>query len=136
MNWYKKAQQNTLNLLHSREEDLREAFDLMEYPGFYDESNNKPEYSILESRNKLSEFAKEKNDFINRTGEWENASEGTIEMFKEDFDDETDTLGISIYGNGGIHRYFARKNGDLMFSQRHGENESTEKARGKGFEIM
>ena len=135
MNWYKKAF-NALNLLSSSEEDLKTAFDLMEGNGFYNYSNNKPEYSIQSVKKELIKLIKEKNDFFERTGEWMNATEETIKMFEDDFKDETLTIGVSIYGSGGINRYFVKKNGDILFSRMHGDKKTTQNAQDLGFEIF
>ena len=48
----------------------------------------------------------------------------------------SEPTGISIYGQGGWNRYFVRKSGEVMFSQRHAMDEKDiEKAKAAGFTI-
>ena len=129
-NWYKKAQLNTLNLLISSENDLRTAFDLMEFDGFFDYSINKDEYSIGGSI-KMIERDKE-----NRIKEKQWAEENKEEWIEEE-DDPNEILVGSIYGSGGWNRYFIKRNGNILFSSGHASNkQDIQNAKDLGFEIF
>jgi hypothetical protein len=43
--------------------------------------------------------------------------------------------GCTIYGNGGVHRYYVNRAGDLLFSKHHSNAQFVEKARALGFKI-
>lgn len=46
------------------------------------------------------------------------------------------SLGFIIYGNGGVHRYYVRANGEVCFSTHHSSEKGQERAVGQGFGLF
>lgn len=62
------------------------------------------------------------------------------DLMSEPFDPEWDLLtdivsGCTIYGNGGVHRYYVNRAGEILFSSFHSNAEFVKKAKSFGFKI-
>jgi hypothetical protein len=113
-----------LNLTH---EELRRAFDAVEYPGFFDKgpfginsNSNQSISGVLKNKKRISkDYESEKNSF-------------SCEELRELCDMNVGT----IYGNGGFNRYFVYFDGRIVFSEYHAIDEkATCKAFLAGFEV-
>jgi len=87
------------NLLTSPFASLKKLFDTLEYPGFFDWSNNEitTRHSIFAARENFRRLQKE----------------CTLENHPKDISVAT------IYGVGGGNRYFVYKDGEIRFSAGH-----------------
>ena len=118
-----KLANTTRNFDRDSESVLKAAFDAVEGQGFYD-------------HNKYSKGDQTIDSVIGQLLKLREAKEASSELY-EDYDDNyvIDT----IYGNGGVHRYPVRLNGNIAFSAMHANypsEEHIEKARQQGFEIF
>jgi len=130
-NYIKKAQISTLNLFTSSEDDLRTAFDLMEFNGFFDQSLNKDNYSIKQAK----ETAERMSQSVEEERIW--AKENDEDWIEVRDNNLNETVPGSIYGMGGWNRYFIRRNGNVLFSSIHAnQKQDIQNAKDLGFEIL
>tara|TARA_Y100000310_G_scaffold321945_1_gene380290 strand:+ start:70 stop:558 length:489 start_codon:yes stop_codon:yes gene_type:complete len=114
-----------LNLLTTSEDDLCVAFDLVEYEGFYDYSSSIPRennvsfpLSLAHAKKALLEFREDVKAMISGEGDYADWPQWELEEAIEDLK-LGGNLCLSIYGNGGWHRYYVGRDGVLSFSEGH-----------------
>ena len=104
-----------LNLFETSHSVLKEAFDSLEFPGFFEDSLNR------DSQNSIKAVFKAFERFIDEDAleEWSLSS----------------NVGPAIYGNGGFNRYFVYSDGTIRFSAGHASNEVRNLASELGFKV-
>jgi hypothetical protein len=145
-----------LNIFTAPEDTLRHAFDSMEFRGFYDDSKKggssvdlatwKDAHSRIREHHQmaLDELERVKKggqsdtpDLYEDTGMSREAIIAELEKDLERFGPDR-SIGMSIYGKGGINRYTISYGGDIYFSADHAnypKDRTVEKARSLGFGV-
>jgi hypothetical protein len=101
-----KIAQEELNLLTTDESKVQNAFDEVEGEGWFDESMN----------------------------DQHDLSLGPVKKRVEN--KNVGPQGANVYGKGGIHRYWVRRDGRIDFSKYHADEEAINKAKNVGFHIF
>jgi len=85
--------------------------------------------SVEETKGWTTKAREHAEEFVRQIKEWTPL---------DDEDKENPPLIGSIYGNGGVHRYMIRANGDILYSAFHSsvDPENIDRARELGFEIQ
>lgn len=122
--------QKPLNLLANKE-DVFAALELME-GRFW-----------LEQQFRATGRKSERNDCCSLVGaiEWLETRGGLLPGYNpkgEHYFDLDPNMSYCIYGDGGIHRYFVKTNGDVRFSAGHAlrGGQSVQKAKDLGFDVF
>lgn len=128
MKWYRWAE--SLNLLTTPKERLKTAFDELEGIGFFDGSFKRDDdYSIPAAYRMLEKLYDDYEQYKKIDPEY-------AKEFEKDFSNHN--IPMSIYGQGGMNRYFVGYNGDLSISLMHSTHvwpETLETARSLGFKV-
>jgi len=154
-----------LNIFTTPEEDLRTAFDLMEYDGFYDSSRKgdfgnpacqlkgwfdayerlkeNKDYSLRELELVRAGDAETIKDIVEAWPEYYSSmsqEELVVQLEQEVAEsDPNEGCGGAIYGGGGMNRYWIRYGGDIWFSESHANypsKETIQNAKDLGFYVF